>query len=276
MYRVLIVDDEAEICSALATYYPWSELGFVVAARASCSQEARLAVEAEDVDVVLCDIRMPGESGLEFAAWLAQEHPGVRVVLLSAYRKFEYAQEAFRYGVRGYLVKPPSDEDFRSVFGAISSELDAEAEARGILLAKTQRQSSEPSAGQDSKNDPILADVFAYLRGNIRDACLKTAARTAGMNPTYFSTWFHGKAGKSFFDTLTGMRMEKAAHLVVERGMRVTEASAELGYSSPKNFSRAFRHHFGMSPKAFRRFTLESRWKESPQEAQAVDRESAG
>jgi two-component system, response regulator YesN len=247
MYRVLIVDDEVEIRSALALYYPWAELGFVVAARASCVREARAVMGTEIIHAVLCDIRMPGESGLEFAAWLASEHPNVCVVLLSAYRKFEYAQEAFRYGVRGYLVKPPSDEEFRRVFGAIAKDLDVEAEERRLALPQA------ITLADPGGTDPVLTDVFAYLRGNIRDACLKAAARTVGMNSTYFSTWFRQKSGKAFSSTVTGMRMEQAAFLILEKGMHVTDVSAELGYTNPKNFSRAFRHHFGTSPKAYKR-----------------------
>jgi two-component system response regulator YesN len=257
MHRVLIVDDEAEIRSALAVYYPWTELGFVVAARAACIGEARAIIGSEDIDAVLCDIKMPGESGLEFAAWLATERPGIRVVLLSAYRKFEYAQEAFRYGVRGYLVKPPSDEEFRSIFAAVARELDAEAsqQAGGQADPMARESVAQPDA---CATDPTLTDVLAYLRGNIGDACLKAAARTARMNPTYFSTWFREKSGKAFSDTVSGMRMDKAARLLTERGLRVTEVSVELGYSNPKNFSRAFRRHFGVSPKAYKRFTSES------------------
>jgi YesN/AraC family two-component response regulator len=260
MYRVLIVDDEAEIRSALAAYYPWTELGFVVAARASCVAEARAVVEAEVIDVVLCDIRMPGESGLEFAAWLAAERPEIKVVLLSAYRKFEYAQEAFKYGVRGYLVKPPSDEEFRAVFKAVAKELESEP---GRKVASYSAAGIEAgilaAAGRAGALDPILGDVLTYLRGNIGDACLKTAARTAGMNPTYFSTWFHEKSGMAFSDIVATMRMEKAAHLIVEKGMRIVDVSAELGYTNPKNFSRAFKRHFGASPKAYKRFTAAPR-----------------
>jgi YesN/AraC family two-component response regulator len=237
-------------------YYPWSEMGFVVAARASCARETRAAVEADEIDVVLCDIRMPGESGLEFAAWLFAEYPKIRIVLLSAYRKFEYAQEACKYKVCGYLVKPPSYDEFRSIFGAIAADLDTEksnarhSEVDGATL--------HAALVADGKKliDPALANVFTYLHGNLCDACLKSAAKTAKMNPTYFSTWFREKSGKSFSETITGMRMEKAAFLTVERGLRITEVSAELGYSNPKNFSRAFRRHFGTSPNAYRRLTM--------------------
>jgi two-component system, response regulator YesN len=251
MRKVLIVDDEVEIRSALATYYPWNELGFVVAGRASCATEARSAIASDSIDAVLCDIRMPGESGLEFAAWLAAEHPDVKLVLLSAYRNFEYAQEAFKYGVKRYLVKPPSEEEFRSVFGAMAKELDAEEAARGA------EPPAPPAGGPELPGgDPVLADILAYLRGNLGDACLKAAARAAGMNPTYFSTWFRQKLGRSFSDTVSSMRMEKAARLLTDKGISVAGVASELGYSNPKNFSRAFRQRFGSSPRTYRRLSV--------------------
>lgn len=254
MHRVLIVDDEAEIRSALAAYYPWTELGFVVAGQAAGCGEARSIIEKEHIDVVLCDIRMPGESGLEFSAWLSSAHPATRIVLLSAYRKFEYAQEAFKYGVRGYLVKPPTDEEFRTVFGTVARELASESEEK--LRSANRTQSA-------TDGSPPLEDVFAYLRGNIRSACLKTAANIARMNPTYFSTWFRSKTGRTFHDALIEIKMAKAVYLLLERGMNVVETSVEVGYENPKNFSRAFHRHFGMSPKAYRRLTLEHRQRES-------------
>lgn len=263
VHRVLIVDDEAEIRSALATYYPWTELGFVVAGQAAGSKEARAVIEQEHIDVVLCDIRMPGESGLEFAAWLSKVHPATRIVLLSAYRKFEYAQEAFKYGVRGYLVKPPTEEEFRTVFGVVAKELAQESEERLRSADRAQSAMGGPVSEEDHLRNSVLDDVFAYLRGNCRSACLKTAAKIARMNSTYFSTWFRSKTGRTFHDALTELRMTKAVYLLLEQGKSVVETSEEVGYENPKNFSRAFRRHFGMSPKAYARLTLEHRQKES-------------
>jgi two-component system, response regulator YesN len=235
MYRVLIVDDEAEFRSAFAAYYPWSELGFVVAGQASTAEEARGLLEAESVDAIVCDIRMPGGSGLELAAWVRGERPGVKVVMLSAYRKFEYAQEAIRCGVRSYLVKPPAMEDFRELFGVIRSELDEERKA-----------AADPG-------DPVVRSVREFARGNLGAATLETAAAAVGMSPTYLCTYFREKTGEHYSDFLSRLRMEKAAKLLTERLWSVIDVARETGYSNPKNFSRAFKKYYGSSPREYLR-----------------------
>jgi two-component system, response regulator YesN len=235
MYRVLIVDDEAEFRTAFAAYYPWSELGFVVAGQASSVAEARGMLEAEGVDLVLCDIRMPGGSGLELAAWLRDKRPEAKVVMLSAYRKFEYAQEAIGCGVRSYMVKPPAMEDFRDLLGRIRAELDDE-----------RKTASDPS-------DPVVRSVREFARGNLGAATLESAAAAVGMSPTYLCTYFRERTGEHFSDFISKLRMEKAAKLLSERLMSVAQVALETGYSNPKNFSRAFKKYYGSSPREYLR-----------------------
>ncbi len=234
MYRVLVVDDEAEIRRALSAYYPWNELGFVVKAQAADAAEARLVVEEGGVDLVLSDIRMPGESGLELARWVSLERPGILVVLLSAFRKFEYAQDAIQCGVRAYLVKPPSMAEFRSLFSSLRSELDA------------RRPGPLPPGG-------ALDIVRDYVRGNLGACSLEGAANAVGMSPAYLSTWFRERSGERFSDFVLRSRMERASRLLADRRESVLAASAELGYSNPKNFSRAFRSYFGSGPREWRK-----------------------
>jgi two-component system, response regulator YesN len=107
MYRVLVVDDEFEIRRSLALYYPWGDAGFVVAGQEENGRDAREFVKKNGTDLVLCDIKMPVLSGLEFARWVHEEGLPVKIIFLSAYRNFNFAQEALRYGVKRYLVKPP-------------------------------------------------------------------------------------------------------------------------------------------------------------------------
>jgi two-component system response regulator YesN len=238
MYRVLVVDDEAEIRRALSAYYPWNELGFVVSAQAKDAEEARSLVEAGGIDLVLSDIRMPGSSGLELAGWISRAHPGTVVVLLSAFRKFEYAQEALNRGVRAYIVKPPAMGEFRALLSEIKAELDLS------------------SADTLTRGGPVGV-VKDYVRGNLGSCSLEGAARAVGMSPSYLSAWFLERSGEHFSDFVLRSRMELAARLLGDRRESVVEVSAELGYSNPKNFSRAFRAFYGSSPRDWRR-SLES------------------
>lgn len=235
MYSLLIVDDEDEIRSSLSVYYPWSELGFIVVAQAASLAEAKSAAIDHRPDVVLSDIRMLDGTGLELAAWLAATDFKPAVVLLSAYRKFEYAQEALRYGVRYYLVKPPAYDELCALFRKIASELDA----------------SRASVPPPSK-DMVADSVKAFVRGNLRNATLEEAARAVGMSPSYLSTYFRERTGEHFGDFLSRSRMEKAARLLAEPRSKVEAIATAVGYSSAKNFSRAFKNFYRVTPREYR------------------------
>jgi len=233
MYRVLIVDDEYEIRRSLALHYPWGEVGFVVAGQEENGSAAREFVRRNKVDLVLCDIKMPVLSGLEFARWAHEEGLALKIVFLSAYRKFDFAQEAIRYGVKRYLVKPPDFDAMAACLREIREELDLESKS----IPRT---------------DAVIDAVTAYTEGNPGEATLREAARLVGMNPHYLSSYFRDKTGRTFSRHLTQLKMERASLLLRDNRNTVLSVSDILGYTSPKNFSRAFRAFYGTSPRRFR------------------------
>lgn len=100
--RILAVDDRPEILRlierSLGSAYEVAPATDVPAARARLTECP--------FDLVLCDIEMPGESGLELAREMAAEHPHTAVVLVTGEDDPEVAEHAFELGVSGYLVKP--------------------------------------------------------------------------------------------------------------------------------------------------------------------------
>jgi len=79
--------------------------GIQVVAEASDGREALRLIAEHRPDVVLMDIAMSGLNGLEATARVTQEHPGVRVVILSVHTSEEYVLQALRVGAAGYLIK---------------------------------------------------------------------------------------------------------------------------------------------------------------------------
>lgn len=239
MYKVLIVDDEYDIRTSFARFLPWAESGFVVSGQAADGIEARRFVENNEVDVVFCDIQMPRSTGLDFAKWASAENLPLVIVFLSAYRKFEFAQEALRYGVRRYLVKPPSPEEFTATLDALKAELDERS--RSSVLA----------AADGPPSDPIAETVKAYITGDPANATIEGAAALVKRSPHYLSTYFKERTGVSFSDLLLRTKMERAAAMLKDRSVSVQEASRMAGYSNPKNFSRAFTAYHGCAPRDF-------------------------
>jgi DNA-binding NtrC family response regulator len=101
--RILIADDDDALRESLELVL--SAEGYeVVSARDGAAALALL--EAHPVDVVLCDLRMPGMDGLELLPQLVRRLPGVPVLLMSAYGSADLAVEAMRRGAYDYLAKP--------------------------------------------------------------------------------------------------------------------------------------------------------------------------
>jgi two-component system response regulator YesN len=243
MYQLIIVDDEAEIRDGLCKYFPWKQLGFEIAALLENGLQALEYIESEPVDVMLCDIKMPFMNGLDLAKELHAKNSAVKILLLSGYREFEYAQEALRYGVKDYLLKPTKYDELVKVFTKIKKELDKEAFARGT-----------PVAAEDGRtyNEQVIDLIKSYLRDNLQTATLEEAARLVHMSPVYLSKFFKEKTGENFSNFLMALRMEKAARLLRDISYKTYEISELVGYSNSNNFTRTFKKFFGKTPKEFR------------------------
>ncbi len=243
MYSVLLVDDERDILNNLAMYFPWQEGGFIVAGKAETGTEALDFLKQNPVDAIVCDIRMPGISGLDFARTVKELGLSTRIIFLTAYRKFEYAKEAFKYGIRDYLVKPPDFKELLQCLLRIKNELDIEKQEKG-----------ESDAGSaEGRVDPVIQTVITYIKGNMEHASLQNAAKMVQMNPNYLSTYFKDRVGMSFAKYLRNVRMERAKQLLPDPQYSVEWIGKIVGYSNVKNFTRSFRQFYGFPPGAYRK-----------------------
>lgn len=103
MAKILIVDDEDGVRNVLRRLL---EQKGHKCSLASDSREARKLLKEQDFELLLCDIIMPGESGLELIEHISEAHPDTAVVMVSAVDDPETAERAIELGVYGYVVKP--------------------------------------------------------------------------------------------------------------------------------------------------------------------------
>lgn len=107
--RTLLVDDEPLITNSLAALITQFDADFEIVGMAANGADALSLVHSASPDLVILDISMPVMSGTEVMEKLRQlGFPG-RIIVLSAYREFEYAQAALRAGASEYLLKPFED-----------------------------------------------------------------------------------------------------------------------------------------------------------------------
>jgi YesN/AraC family two-component response regulator len=245
MYRIFVVDDEREIRRGLVNFFPWDILGYEIAGQAENGKQAFdfIVQNPGMVDVLFTDIKMPVMSGIELVRQLRQQGIHLKVVLLSAYSEFEYARDGLKMGVVDYVLKPTEYKNLIQTFQRIACMLDEE---RGY-----QEKTGEPEKHL-SLHGKIVLEVKQYIKLNYDNTNLDLAAQHINLSPSYLSTIFKQETGMNFSDYLQSQKMENAARLILGGSRKTYEISGMVGYFSSKNFTRAFKKYFGMSPREYR------------------------
>lgn len=128
MYKLLIADDDEIICRGLAECIDWKKLDVQVAGTANDGEMALEKVRSQPPDIAIVDINMPFMDGMEFASIVRQDFPWIKIIILTAYREFQYAQKAVQMQVFGYLTKPFSNQEVEEIVGKAISSLAVERE----------------------------------------------------------------------------------------------------------------------------------------------------
>lgn len=120
-----------------------------------------------------------------------------------------------------------------------------------VLLLKISER-AVPEGGDDPRALATYQRARALMDARFLEfKTLQEVARAAGVNLSYLCRLFQRFDHQTPYRHLMHLKMNRAAHLLLDRGMLVKEAAAELGFSDPFNFSRAFRGIFGLSPESF-------------------------
>ena len=128
MFKLVIVEDEDNIRHSLERYIPWEELGFQVIGTFGDGSDAFAFLKENSCDVVLTDLLMSRMSGLELIRNLYEIQPQLKVVILSGHSEFAFAQQAIKYQVAHYLVKPVDEDELITVFKGMASQLAEQQE----------------------------------------------------------------------------------------------------------------------------------------------------
>ncbi|MDE2315624.1 MAG: response regulator transcription factor [Xanthomonadaceae bacterium] len=185
MTRAVIAEDELLLRDALSRLLgdAWPELEVI--AECENGAEALDAIAAQKPDVAFLDIRMPGLSGLEVAAAVAEASPATQVVFTTAYD--QYAVDAFERGAIDYLLKPISAERLAATVERLKRRASAGQAARGDLalllreLAQGAAQAGTAppltwiTAGTGRETRLIMVDDVAYFRADHKYTVAVTA-----------------------------------------------------------------------------------------------------
>lgn len=240
MYSLIIVDDEPEILAGLCTIVHWNELGFDLKAAFSHAEAAKDWLLTHTCDVLFTDIVMNETSGLDLAAWVREHHPATRILLVSAYNEFSYAQRAIELQVFRYLLKPTRMEELQQSFLALRKELDGES-----------HPIAEISPVQESY---IVRKVREFVDAHLsEDISLPKIANALHYNPSYLSRTFKAEFGKSINEYINLMRIQFAQRLLSDTNMKVYAVARASGFQNERYFARQFLAIAGETPSQYRK-----------------------
>jgi two-component system response regulator YesN len=130
MYNLLIVDDEFFAVEAIKGSIVWEEVNIVNIFEASDVEEAKQCLLSNKVDIIICDIEMPGEDGLSLLKWTQTQLLDVETIMLTGHADFKYAQSAIHNGTFDYVLKPIQFEELKAIIKKAAAKLAEDREVK--------------------------------------------------------------------------------------------------------------------------------------------------
>jgi two-component system response regulator YesN len=145
VYKLVLVDDENDVREGILQEIEWEAIGFEVVGTAENGKEAYDLMERLAPDIVVTDIKMPFMDGLVLSELVRQKYPAIRIIILTGFDEFEFAQKAIRLRVDEYVLKPFSSQELVQVLVRIRQRMDEEAaEKRDIMKLRELYNESLP------------------------------------------------------------------------------------------------------------------------------------
>lgn len=236
MYKLLICEDEALERKALHMIIQRHYANIQFVGDAATGLEAIRLAHQHCPDIILMDISMPQCNGLDAHKEILQFLPNVKTVIITAYNDFSYAQQALKFRVADFLLKPVDPNTLYHCLDQILTSLDA---------------ATTPATPAYTDN---IQKILDYIDLHFLDELkLGQIVELFHLSEKYLSRYFKQKTGCSYTDYVTSLKLERAKHLLRYSDAPIYEISMELNFTDASYFTKVFQKKEGLSPSEYRR-----------------------
>jgi DNA-binding NarL/FixJ family response regulator len=200
MIRIGIVDDHAIVRSGLKSFFA-DQVDFRVTGEAANGREAIDLVRTIELDVLLMDLSMPGQSGLDVLAMIRAKVPDVGILILTAYPEEHYAMSLIRQGASGFLNKECDPQEIVEAIRTIALGRRYITPAVAQLLAQ-QLNRRETGAVHEQLSEREFQVFLRLARGETASEVARILSLSVKTVSTY-RTRLMGKMGLSSNSDLT-------------------------------------------------------------------------
>ncbi|MBQ9824074.1 MAG: response regulator [Solobacterium sp.] len=228
--NILMIDDDYLDLEGMQVLLKQLPLEISNVYTALSARAARETVKNKNIHIILCDVEMPEESGLDFARWLNQEGIMIPLIFVTSHASFEYAAEAVRLHVHDYLLKPVSAKALQ--------EAMTRASAYGQVI---------------KEEEDIISPVTNYIREHLSEKISREQlADLVYLHPDYLTHVFKEKTGLSLSAYILKERLKQSKNLLRNTDKSINTIALDCGFSDASYFTRIFRRETGISPRQYR------------------------
>ena len=240
--NLLLVDDEVAMVQIMKEAVDWKKQGIKELYTAHNADEAKDILESTKIDILVCDIEMPGESGLELIKWMEDIYPEIISIILTGYPDFNYARSAVSLGVYQYLLKPVAFEELEEVVHHAVERVEE------IISS----QNRKDMTGIEEMSDPVRV-IKEYLEIHYNEVITrKNIESLVHLNGDYVNREFRKYTGCTFMEYIQKYRIIMAKKFLRETSMSMAEISSHIGYDSPAYFAKIFKKQTLLTPSEYR------------------------
>lgn len=247
IYTVIVAEDEELILNNIVKKIHFSGTGFKVVGTAQDGKTALELIGKYSPDVLITDIRMPVMDGLELLKSVYSRYPHVIRIIITGFDEFKYAQQALKYEVKDYLLKPFKKESLTETLNKIRICLDARDNA--LRQNKLKLVDSHSYSAEE-----ISHMVELYIKENyMQEINFDLIAQNFNFNSSYLSRIFTKHIGENPSKYLISLRINKAKHLLLtQKDLSIKDIGELVGYPDQYHFSHMFKALTGKSPAHYR------------------------
>lgn len=237
VYRAVIIDDDKWALEDIRQSFAFESHGFALAGMFANAEDALVAILRDPPDLIISDIRMRRNSGLDMVRILRENRIDSVVVLVSGYDDFAYAQAAFRYGVFDYLLKPIDDAQVQDLMRRIRAH------------TQERRASQAPAYTKD-----VIGEALQYIDAHYtRSLTLEELASVLHTNKNHLSQLISKRLGMPFTQYKNTLRIQLAKSRIQAGDTSLTDIAYSVGFDSLSRFSKVFKQLTGLSPQQYKK-----------------------
>ena len=176
MYQIMIVDDESLVRKGIIESINIDNMGIKTVYEASGGMEALEMMDANHIDLIITDIKMPEMDGITFIQEIRKRNKDIPVIVVSGYSDFLYLQSAIRYGVNDYILKPIRELELNAILETAMEQVEKSSipfSQKMILRETVLYRMLSGKIGKLEAKEKLEGLGIAFRRGKYQAAVLK-------------------------------------------------------------------------------------------------------